>query len=197
MAGHQAPQDGTDPELRSRSCVTGAHGDCGHLGFVGSGLRIGGRPPLVLCRCSCHLSCTLAGRLGASHSTWVGLCDCPGTELAEDRIDEAAREVPDLPDMERLLREQQEERARQRQQEQAAREAARAAAQGKSRAQIRETYVAELRARGLTAPSGLVLDATADAIARNRERFSAAYSARIVAELGRDLWKLLSRPGRE
>jgi hypothetical protein len=57
--------------------------------------------------------------------------------------------------------------------------------------------VAELRARGLTLPSGLVLDATADAIARNREKFSAAYSARVAAELGRDLWKLLSRPSTE
>jgi hypothetical protein len=107
------------------------------------------------------VTCTLAGRLGASHSTWVGLCDCPGTELAEDRTDEARREAPDFPDRERLLR---------------------------------ELYVAELRARGVSVPSALVLDATADAIARNREKFSVAYSARVVAELGRDLWKLRSRP---
>ena len=81
-------------------------------------------------------------------------------------------------------------------QEREAREATRATAAGKSRGQIREIYVGELRARGLTVPSGLVLDATADAIARNREKLSAAYSARIVAELGRDLWKLLSHPAR-
>ena len=166
----------------------------GHLGFVGLGLRVGGRPPLVLCRCRCHLACTLAGRLGASHSTWVGLCDCPGTELAEDRMDEAARDAPGFPDMERLLRERREERARERHQEREAREAARAAAAGKSRGQIREIYAGELRARGLTVPSGLVLDARADAIARNRDKFSAADSARVVAELGRDLWKLLSHP---
>ena len=196
MPGYQAPQDGPDGEFRSRSCVTGAHEDCGHLGFVGSVLRVGGRPPLVLCRCGCHLACTLAGRLGVSHSTWVGLCDCPGTELAEDRIDQAARDAPDFPDFERLLRERRQERARERLQEREAREATRAAAAGKSRGQIREIYVGELRARGLTVPSGLVLDATADAISRNRDKLSAAYSARIVAELGRGLWKLLSHPTR-
>jgi hypothetical protein len=190
MAGFQTPQGGPDPDFRSRSCLTGAHEECGHLGFVASSLRVGGRPPLLLCRCRCHLTCTLAGRLGASHSTWVGLCDCPGTELAEDRINEAAR---DAPDMERLLREQQEKRARERQQEREAREAARTAAEGKSRAQIREIYVGELRARALTVPSALVLDATADAIARNREKFSVAYSARLVAESGRNLWKLRQR----
>jgi hypothetical protein len=132
MAGYQAPPDGPGPGFRSRSCVTGAHEDCGHLGFAGLGLRAGGRPPLVLCRCGCHLACTLAGRVGVSHSTWAGLCDCPGTELAEDRIDEAAREAPDFPDMERLLRERREERTRERQQERAAREATRAAPRGKA-----------------------------------------------------------------
>ncbi len=75
----------------------------------------------------------------------------------------------------------------------AAQEATRAAAAGKSRAQIREIYVAELRARSLTVPSDLVLDATADAIARNREKFSVVYSARVLAELGWDFGKLLSR----
>ena len=60
-------------------------------------------------------------------SVWVGLCDCHGTELAEDRLDEAAREAPDFPDRDRLLRdlrERQENRDRKRQQK---REAMRAA----------------------------------------------------------------------
>jgi hypothetical protein len=191
MTGYQTPQGGPDPDFRSRSCVTGAHEECGHLGFPGLGLRVGGRSPLVLCRCRCHLTCTLAGRLGASHSIWVGLCDCPGTELAEARINEAAR---DFPDMKRLVRERQQERVRERQQEREARVATRAAAAGKSRQQIREIYVGQLRARGLTVPSALMLDATADAIARNREKFSVAYSARLVAEAGRDLWRLRQRP---
>jgi hypothetical protein len=103
-----------------------------------------------------------------SRAIWVGLCTCPGTELAEARLAEAERE---------------------------AWEATRAAAPGNGRAQIRELYVAELRARGLSAPSDLVLDATADAIARNREKFSVAYSARVLGELGRGFGKLFSRFG--
>lgn len=140
---------------------------------------------LALCHCGCHSACPLAGRLPpVSRAIWVGLCDCPGTELAEDRLDEAQRKMPDF---ERRWREHQDKRARERQEERAAREATRAAAAGKSRTQIREIYVAELRARGLTVPSDLVLDATVDAIARNREEFSLVYSARLLAEQWRDL----------
>jgi hypothetical protein len=50
-----------------------------------------------------------------------------------------------------------------------------------------------LRARGQAVPSDLVLDATADAIARNREKLSVAYLARVLAELGWGTAKLLSR----
>ena len=51
--------------------------------------------------------------------------------------------------------------------------------------------MAERQARGLTIPSDLVLDAYADAIARDRGKFSVAYSARVLAELGRDFRKLI------
>ena len=71
-------------------------------------------------------------------------------------------------------------------------EAARAAAAGKNRAEIREIYLAERQARGLPIPSDLVLDAYADAIARDRGKFSVAYSARVLAEMGRDFGKLIS-----
>ncbi len=200
MARYQGSEGGPGWPFRSRSCMTGAHEDCGHLGHIGRALWDGGQPALVLCRCGCHSACALAGRLPfVSRAIWVGLCTCPGTELAEGKLDEAEREAPDFPDVERLLRERREKRARERQEERAAmreaREATRAAAAGKSRAQIRAIYVAELRERGLAVPSDLVLDATADAIARNREKFSVAYSARVLAELGRDFGKLLSRFG--
>jgi hypothetical protein len=65
-------------------------------------------------------------------------------------------------------------------------ESTRAAASGKGHAEIREIYLAELRARGLALPSDLVLDANADAIARNRDKFTPSYSVRVLAELGRD-----------
>jgi hypothetical protein len=198
MARYQAPRDGPGWPDWSRSCRTGKHEDCGHLGHTAFDLSDRGRPVLDLCRCDCHPTCPLAGRLPfVSRAIWVGLCTCPGTELAADKLDEAARETPEFPDLERRLRERDEERPRERREERAAMRAAReatcAAAAGKSRAQIREIYVAELRVRGLTVPSDLVLDATADAIARNREKFSAVYSARVLAEVGREFGKLLSR----
>lgn len=190
MAGYQAPQDGPGWPFRSRSCMTGTHQDCGHLGSVGYDVWGGGRPALTLCQCGCHSACPLAGRLPfVSRAIWVGLCDCPGAELAEGRLDDAERKKSEFPDFERRLRERREQRARERQEERAAREATRATGAGKSRAQIREIYVAELRARGLTVPSDLVLDATADAIARNREEFSAVYSVRVLAEQLRELRK--------
>jgi hypothetical protein len=159
MAGYQAPQDGPGQGWpRSRSCLTGTHEDCGHLGSTSYDLWDGGRPSLLLCQCGCHSTCSLAGRLPlVSRVIWVGLCTCPGTELAEDKLDEAEREAPEFPDLEQLVRERQEQRTRERQEEKAAMraalEATRAAAAGKSRAQIREIYLAELRARGLTVPS--------------------------------------------
>lgn len=48
---------------------------------------------------------------------------------------------------------------------------------------------------GLAIPSDLVLDAYADAIARNREKFPVVYSVRVLAEMGRDFRKLFSHLG--
>jgi hypothetical protein len=136
-----------------------------------------------------------------SRVIWVGLCTCPGTELAEALLDEAAARASEFPDMDRLTREHMQQRARERQEKRAATraawEATRAAAAGKSHAQVREIYVAELRKRGLPIPSDLMLDATADAIAHGRDKFSVVYSARLLADLGREFGKLLSSFGSE
>jgi hypothetical protein len=74
---------------------------------------------------------------------WVGLCTCAGTELAEEKLDQAEREAPDFPDMEQRSREIREKLARERQEKQAAMraawEATRGAAAGKSRAEIRRS----------------------------------------------------------
>jgi hypothetical protein len=65
----------------------------------------------LLCRCSCHSACALAGRLPVvSRAIWVGLCTCPGTELAEDRLDQAERAAPDFSGVERRIRERWEKR---------------------------------------------------------------------------------------
>jgi hypothetical protein len=57
--------------------------------------------------------------------------------------------------------------------------------------------VAELQARGLTIPPDLMLDAYADAMARNSDKISAVYSVRLLAEMGRDAGKLLWHLGRD
>jgi hypothetical protein len=97
--------------FRSRSCMAGTHVECGHVGSIGYGFCNGGSPMLLLRRCSCHPSCALAGRLPlVSRAIWVGLCTCPGTDLAEDRLDQAERVAPDFSEVERRIRERWEKR---------------------------------------------------------------------------------------
>ncbi len=196
MPSHHQSDSGAARPFWSRPCLAGTHVDCGHLGAIGHGFRNGGRLSLLVCQCRCHSACLLAGRLHVSRAIWEGLCTCPGEELAADKLDAAERDAPDFGDFERQWRERREGSARESEQRRRAKrdafEATRAARVGKSRAQIREIYVAELRTRGLTVPSDLVLDATADAIARNRDKFTAVYSARVLAQLGWDFRKLFS-----
>jgi hypothetical protein len=68
-------------------------------------------------------------------------------------------------------------------------DAARAAGAGRTRQQIREIYQAELRSRGLPLPSDLLLDAYSDMIARNRQKMSLRFAARVLAEMGKDFNK--------
>jgi hypothetical protein len=159
------------------------------------------RPSVLLCPCTCHSECPLVNRLPlVTREVWPAQCACPGADLAAAKLDEAEQEeAPDFAEFERQRQERLARSARESQQRRAARreafEATRAASTGKNRAEIRQIYMAELRARGLTFPSDLVLDATADAVARDRDKFSVTYSVRVLAEMGRDFRKLFSRPG--
>jgi hypothetical protein len=156
---------------------------------------------VLLCLCTCHSDCRLADRLPlVTREIWQAQCVCPGTGQAAGKLDEAEQEeVPDFAEFERQWHERRANSGQESRQRRAASreafEAARAASTGKNRAEIREIYVAELRARGLAIPSGLVLDAYADAIARNRDKFSVPYSVRVLAEMGRDFRKLFSHLG--
>jgi hypothetical protein len=199
MPTYRSYQSG--PRLRSRSCDGGRHAECGHL--LGGCPQSGRRPAPLLCSCGCHSGCPLAGAFPlVTRQVWPAQCICPGTDLAADKLDEAERqEVPDLAEFERQWRQERAKSERESRQRRAAAreafEAARAVAAGKSRAEIRDIYVAERRARGLTIPSDLALDAYADAIARDRDKFTAVYSVRVLAELGRDFGKLVWRFGRD
>lgn len=51
------------PSEPRASCFLGAE----DFGYPCRRLRKLTRPPLVLCRCRCHLACTLTGLLGVSH----------------------------------------------------------------------------------------------------------------------------------
>jgi hypothetical protein len=192
MPPYRSSQGGPGAPPRSRSCAGGRHADCGHLLSVAR--RWGARPALLLCLCTCHSECPLADRLPfVTRDVWQAQCRCPGASLAADKLDEAERDAPDFAEAERRRQESRANSERESQQRRAARheafEAARDAATGKDRLEIRELFVAELRARGLTIPSDLVLDAFADAIARNREKFSLVYSIRVLAEMGQGFMK--------
>jgi hypothetical protein len=190
---------GSGPPPWSRSCTGDRHGDCGHLLSVARSWGI--RPAVLLCLCTCHSECPLADGLPlVTREVWPAQCVCPGADLAAAKLDEAEREeVPDFAEFEWQRQDRRARSARESQQRRTARreafEATRAASAGKNRAAIREIYMAELRARGLTIPSDLVLDATADAVARDRDKFSVTYSVRVLAEMGRDFRKLFSHPG--
>ena len=105
----------------------------------------------MLCRCSCHAACPLAGRVPVPLTVWQQVCPCPGGQ--RQRV---WKEDPDEPWP--GFREEQERDQRKRQEDWAARQqafqVAAAAAAGKPRGQLRDLYVNELRARGQEVPPG-------------------------------------------
>ena len=111
-------------------------------------------PAALLCLCTCHSGCPLAGRLPlVTREVWQGRCTCPGAGLAAAKLEEAEEqdEVPDFAEFERQWQERQASQSRESQRRRAARReafaATRAASAGKTRAAIRQIYIAELRAR--------------------------------------------------
>jgi len=91
---------------------------------------------------------------------WRESCTCPGAEQERRRLDEAGVEFPDFG-------KSWEDARRSSHARKEAFESAQARAVGKSRDEIREIYLAELNARGLTAPEEDILDAVVDRIGGN------------------------------
>lgn len=145
--------------LRTRSCASGAHEDCAHLSGMGGGFnprRLRLEAGAGLCPCSCHASCPVAvtsRRLTVPVAVWRTSCTCPGAEQE--------RQV--VPDFDQIRADSRRRSADRR----AAFEATRAQAGAKSRAELRDIYVAELRARGLTIPADRILDAVVERVAGN------------------------------
>ena len=84
---------------------------------------------------------------------WRSSCTCPGAE-------QERQAMPDFDQLRADARHRADERR-------AAFEATRTHAGGKSKAEIREIYVSELQARGLTVPAERVLDAVVERITGN------------------------------
>jgi hypothetical protein len=150
----------------------------------------------VLCQCSCHDACPLGGtgRWAVPFKLWRASCTCPGAGQARQRMAETGSEPPSF----------REIRERQRQADQARREAfqaVRRAAAGKSRDELREQYLAELRARGLEPPSEQGLAATVEHIAGNPVP-AARLAVHGLAQLGKGavalarLFRDMNRPPR-
>lgn len=156
-----------DEECRlTPACRRAAHDDCPHSHGAGGGFnpwRLRFEFGEQLCRCPCHASCPVqydARRLSVSMKAWYTSCTCPGAEVARQRLDDAGIKVRDFDEL-------WEERRRLRSAGREATEATRARADGRSREEIREIYIAERRARNLEVPAESVLDAVVDYITGN------------------------------
>jgi len=154
-----------DKEVRTPACKRAVHDDCPHESRIGGGFnpwRLRPEFGAMLCRCPCHASCpvTSTDRLSVPMKAWYTSCTCPGAEVARQRLDDAGIKVRDFAEM-------REERQRRSRAGKEAVAATRARAAGKSREDIREIYIAELRARNLKVPAEPVLDAVVDHITGN------------------------------
>ena len=173
---------------RTPQCLSGAHGTCTHLSGWGGTFNPRrhrfefGAP---LCPCDCHGSCpvTASGdRLTVPTTSWLESCTCPGAEQQRHNLAAAGVEPPD-------------EWWRNRRAHRAALDTARARSRGKSRAEARDIYAAELRARGLTVPPDQILDAAAVRLAASRAERVAMFG-RAVAQTAPALIRDLYRPRR-
>jgi hypothetical protein len=159
------PQGETAESSRSWQCDGEAHQNCPHTRGMGVGFspRIRYESTATLCTCSCHSSCpvtSMARWKTVAMKTWHTSCTCPGSARERQRLDDDSMEVFDFADAWQEARQYQRDRKE-------AYEAVRARALGKSRAEIRELYMAELNARDMKIPPDPVLDALVERAAGN------------------------------
>lgn len=91
-------------ERRSYDCSLDAHHECAHRIGLGGGFnprRLRLEFGEVLCRCSCHSSCPLAGQDNVKPEDWRDRCSCPGAQ--REREAEARRSGPP-PELGEILR---------------------------------------------------------------------------------------------
>ena len=162
MPGHRNDWKAT---FRAPECAREVHDRCPHLFSIGGFnlLRIRPQPGAIMCRCSCHSSCPVtpaSGQGRVSAKVWYSSCTCPGADLTRQRMDEAGAEVLDSDEL-------WEKAKRDVQMRSEAFRAAHDRAAGRSREEVRDIYMAELRSRGLAMPSESALDAAVESIMGN------------------------------
>ena len=85
--------------MRSVQCLDDGHDRCPHFSGldVGSALRRRAEDHVyVLCLCSCHDGCPLAGRGAVPRGVWALQCTCPGADPVRARQEQADRRRRDV-----------------------------------------------------------------------------------------------------
>lgn len=142
------------PEALTPECGSSRHGRCTHRNPYEKGFpkRLRDGFKIALCGCDCHAACPLTGQANVSDREWEVACSCPGAQLPRD-----------------FYRKRREGDQRLR----AAAAAVQAEAIGKTRTEIRQLLINELKAGSGPLPSSDNLDFAVDHIARSAEQEAA------------------------
>ena len=145
------------PEALTPDCGSGRHGRCIHRNPYEKGFpkRLRDGFKITLCDCDCHAACPLTGRADVSDREWEESCSCPGAQLPRD-----------------FYRKRRDGDQRLR----AAAAAVQAESAGKTRTEIRQLLINELKTGSGPLPSGDNLDFAVDHIARSAEQEAAGRS---------------------
>ena len=164
-------------EVPTPDCRSGRHGRCTHRNPSDKGFpkRLRDGFKITLCGCDCHAACPLTSQADVSDREWEMSCSCPGAGLPRDFY---------------RARREGDQRLR------AAAAAVQAESVGKTRTEIRQLLINELKAGSGPLPSSDNLDFAVDHIARSAEqeaagRTGATRTLRVLAgeltDLGRTL----------
>ena len=135
-------------------CGSGRHGRCTHRNPSVKGFpkRLRDGFKIALCDCDCHAACPLTGQADVSDREWEMSCSCPGARLPRD-----------------FYRKRREGD----QQLRAAAAAVQAESAGKTRTEIRQLLINELKTGSGPLPSSDNLDFAVDHVARSAEQEAA------------------------
>lgn len=152
----------------SDACAANEHEECGHV-------RVGIRRPsagqiqsmIMLCRCDCHASCSVAAQTAVYLTVWQHLCGCPGGSRYRAWKEDPEEPWPGAQEAwEKTRRSHVLSMSARRE----ARRAAQASAPGRTREQVREIYAAELQARDQELPPEPFLEVDLDMLTGHHVR---------------------------